>query len=140
MVALVLATVFLEALMPMTTIARGGVSSVMEPREAVVRTAAEWTSLWRDHAGAEAEPPEVDFGKQMVIGVFLGSRNTGGYAVEITAVEQQGDAIVVRYTETKPGPGMLLAQVITSPFHLVSVPQVSGTVTFERTEQAGRKR
>lgn len=139
MVALVLATVFLEALMPMTTIARGGVSSVMQPRQVVVRDAGEWDTLWREHAGPDSPAPVVDFGSQMVVGVFLGSRNTGGYAVEITKVEQAGGAIVVHYTETKPERGMVLAQVITSPFHLVKVPRADGAVQFEKAgAPAGR--
>ena len=141
MLSLVLAIVLptiLSGGMPMTTIAKGGISNVMEPREVVVRSADEWTRLWHDHAGADAAAPAVDFGSSMVVGVFLGARNTGGYAIEITAVEQDAAAIVVRYTENKPGPGAMLAQVITSPFHLVSVTRVDGPVRFERTEKAGR--
>jgi len=138
MIAFVLATVFLEVLMPTTTIAKGGISNVMEPRQVVIRSADEWTRLWHDHAGADAAAPPVDFGSSMVMGVFLGARNTGGYAVEITAVEQDATGVVVRYTEAKPGRGAMLAQVITSPFHLVSVATVDGPIRFERTEKAGR--
>ena len=141
MLSLVLATVLPTILfggMPMTTIARGGISNVMEPREVVVRSAAEWTPLWRDHAGADADAPPVDFASSMVVGVFLGARNTGGYAVEVTAVEQDATGVVVRYTETKPRPGAMLAQVITSPFHLVSVARTEGPVRFERSETVHR--
>lgn len=143
MIALVLATVLPTVLllggsMPMTTIAKGGISNVMEPREAVVRSADDWTRLWHDHAGADADAPPIDFGASMVVGVFLGARNTGGYAVEITAVDQDATGIVVRYTESKPGPGAMLAQVITSPFHLVSIAPADGPVRFERNEKAGR--
>lgn len=142
MIALLLATVFPTVLagggMPMTTIAKGGISNVMEPREVVVRATVEWTTLWHDHAGADAPAPPVDFASSMVVGVFLGARNTGGYAVEITAVEQDATGVVVRYTETKPAPGATLAQVITSPFCLVSVAATEGPVRFELAEQAGR--
>ena len=132
MVALVLATVFLEALMPMTTIARGGVSNISQPRQVVIRTAGEWDTLWHEHAGPDAKAPEVDFSREMVVGVFLGTRSTGGYAVEITGVDERGGAVVVHYTATTPERGMMLAQVITSPFHLVKVPRADGEVTFEK--------
>jgi len=141
MLSLVLATVLPTMLfggLPMTTIARGGISNVMQPREVVVRSAAEWTPLWRDHAGADADALAVDFGASMVVGVFLGARTTGGYAVQITAVEQDGAGVVVKYTESKPGPGAMLAQVITSPFHLVSVARTDGPVRFERSETVHR--
>jgi hypothetical protein len=138
MIAFVLATVLLEALMPMTTIAKGAVSDVTEPREVVVRTEVEWTDVWRSHAGPGRETPAVDFGASMVIGVFLGARTTGGYAVEITSVEPDGAGVVVKYTESTPERGAMLAQVITAPFHLVSVATADGPVRFVRTEQAGR--
>jgi hypothetical protein len=141
MLSLVLATVLPTILfggMPMTTIAKGGISNVMEPREVVARSAADWTQIWHDHAGPDADVPSVDFGSSMVVGVFLGARNTGGYAVEITAVEPDGTGIVVKYTESKPGPGAMLAQVITSPFQVVSVARADGPVRFERTEKTGR--
>lgn len=138
MVALVLTTLFVEVLMPMTSIARGGISNVMEPREAVVRSAGDWQALWRDHAGPGAAAPEVDFSTEMVVGVFLGARNTGGYDVEITGVEPEGTGLVVRCTETTPGPGAMLAQVITSPFHLVRVARTDGDVRFETIRKRGR--
>jgi hypothetical protein len=139
MVSLVLATVFLEAFMPMpmTTIARGGVSGVMQPRQVVVRAADDWDTLWRQHAGADAPVPAVDFDREMVVGVFLGARNTGGYAVEITGVEEAAGKVVVHYTETTPGRDMMLAQVITSPFHLVKVPRSDGEVSFVKDATGG---
>jgi hypothetical protein len=138
MVGFVLATVLLEVLMPMTTIAKGAVSDVTEPKEVVVRAAVDWNETWRSHAGPGREAPAVDFESSMVVGVFLGARNTGGYAVEITSVEQDGAGLAVRYAETTPEPGALLAQVVTAPFHLVSVAAVDGPVRFERTAQPDR--
>lgn len=139
MLALVLATVlpnpFFGGGMPMTTIARGAISNIRESRDVVVRSEDEWVRLWHEHAGPDATPPPVDFASSMVVGVFLGARNTGGYSVEITAVELTAADVEVKYTETKPGPGAMLAQVMTSPFHLVSVPRNDGHVSFRRTEK-----
>jgi hypothetical protein len=70
----------------------------------------------------------------MVVGVFAGSRNTAGYSIQIVGAEEQGGALVVRYTETAPAPTAVLAQVITSPYHLVAVPKFAGTVRFEKTQ------
>jgi len=132
MLALVLATWMLQTTMPITTIAAGGVSNIMEPREVVVKTAVEWEKLWREHSFDNVARPSVDFAKSMVVGVFLGSRNTGGYDVTITGVEQAQGGLVVRYTEKAPARGAMVAQVITAPFHLVSVPRFDGAVRFER--------
>ncbi len=118
-------------LLPFTTIARGDHSAIEEPRELVVRTAAEWSALWKRHAG-DAKAPAVDFARAMVIAVFAGSRPTAGYNVEITRVEKQADAVVVIYRERRPTPDEMVAQVLTAPFHIVQTSPESGPVRFQK--------
>ena len=115
------------------TISREAMSYVDEPRQAVARTAAEWATLWRQHAG-DTPAPKVDFTKRTVVAVFLGSRSTAGYAVEITGTRKVGSALVVEWREGKPEPGHVTAQVITSPAHLVSIPKFAGEIRFEQSE------
>lgn len=120
----------------MLTIAQGTLSAVERPREAIVRTADEWAALWKEHA-PEDRPPAVDFGTRTVIAVFIGARPSAGFAVGIVGVTPQADGgIVVRYRVTAPGPGEMTAQILTSPFHIVSVPRLEGRVRFERVDAA----
>jgi len=112
------------------TIAKGDQSSIDEARQAVARTPAEWQALWRQH-DPERRVPAVDFSKEMVVGLFLGSRPTAGWILEIVSATLEGDALVVRYRERPPPSGAVTAQVITSYFHLVAVQKTSGTVRFE---------
>ncbi|MGH3369203.1 MAG: hypothetical protein ACRDPR_04320, partial [Nocardioidaceae bacterium] len=62
-------------------------------REVTIRSAAEWQALWKEHDGGDL--PAVDFAHSMVVGVFLGSRPTAGYAVEISAVLEEAGRTVV---------------------------------------------
>jgi hypothetical protein len=71
----------------------------------------------------------------MVVGVFLGSRPTAGYGVEILRTIGGGGAFIVEYVETAPPPGAITAQVLTMPYHLVAVPAHAGEVTFKRIEK-----
>jgi hypothetical protein len=71
----------------------------------------------------------------MVVGVFLGSRNTSGYRVTISAIEREGANAVVTYREARPGAGDMLAQVITFPYHLVRVERIAGDVKFARADR-----
>jgi hypothetical protein len=119
------------AAQPMTTIAKGAESAVESPRQVTVRTPSEWAALWRAHAG-ERPLPQVDFTRDMVVGVFLGTRPTGGFAVEIVGTRQDHGSLVVEYRETRPGRDQITAQVITAPYHLVRIPRVAGGVTFEQ--------
>jgi PrcB C-terminal len=114
-----------------TTLARGQQSAIDDAREVVVRDAAGWKKLWTEHA-PEQPVPAVDFSRSSVVGVFLGTRPTGGHAVEITAIERDADAAVVVYRETKPGPDAIVTQVLTSPFHLVRVDGLPKQVRFRR--------
>ena len=113
------------------TVDRGVQSFVYSARQVTVRDGAEWEALWREHAPGRPLPA-VDFAREMVVGVFLGSRPTGGYVVEIVSTGGEQGALVIRYRETRPAPDRITAQVLTFPYHLVAVPQQSGMVRFEK--------
>ncbi|MBE3072450.1 MAG: protease complex subunit PrcB family protein [Acidobacteria bacterium] len=114
---------------PLATVSRGAMSSIDEPSQPVVRTQAEWVALWKRH-GSGQPLPGIDFQAQMVVGVFLGARPSAGYSVEIVEVRKSGDGLIVEYREAKPGPDRMAAQIVTAPFHLVSLDQQDGAVTF----------
>ena len=114
-----------------TTVARGTASGQESARQVTVRTEAEWRALWKAHAPAQ-KLPAVDFSTNMVVGLFLGTQPSAGIEVEITAVRPEPDALVVEYVERRPGQGMMAAQILTEPFHLVSVPKREGPVRFVR--------
>ena len=113
-----------------TTIAKGDASGQQLAKQVTVRSAAEWKALWKEHSPTE-KMPEIDFTKSMVVGIFLGSKPSAGYGVEIVNVRTQDAALVVEYVQTQPAKGTMAAQILTEPFHLVSVPIHSGTVRFE---------
>lgn len=116
---------------PIQTVARDMMSGIEEPREAVARTAEEWAALWRQHAG-QKPAPRVDFATHTVIAVFLGTRPSSGYAVEIVGTRAEGAGLVVQWSERRPEPDTMTAQVLTSPAHIVTVPKVIGPVRFEK--------
>lgn len=117
--------------MTFTTLDGGDQSQIETPRQAVARTQTEWEALWKAH-GAESKPPVVDFTRTMVIGVFLGTRPTAGYAVAITRIEKREKELVVTWRERCPGPRDLVAQVLTAPFVLVRTEPHAGPVRFQR--------
>jgi PrcB C-terminal len=109
-------------------------SNVEEFRHAVASKTAEWESLWRAHAGPGKPAPTIDFNQRTVVALFLGSRPTAGYAIEITGTRQEGKTLVVDWRETRPKPGMLLAQVLTSPALIASIPRFDGTIAFKKVD------
>jgi hypothetical protein len=117
----------------LVTVAQGAMSNIEEPRQVVARTMAEWQALWKAH-DAQRAAPAVDFTQSIVVAVFLGTRPTAGFAVDITAVKVEGNRTVVEYRERRPPGDALLAQVLTSPFHIVRVTRASGPIEFRRID------
>jgi hypothetical protein len=116
---------------PRRVIERGDQSNIDAPRQVAARTAADWTALWRQHAPGRPQPA-VDLQKEMVVGLFLGSRPTAGYAVDLAGTRDEQGTLVVVYRETMPPRDALSAQMMTFPYVLVALPRHAGAVRFER--------
>lgn len=115
-------------------------SGVRDPRDVVIKDREAWATLWAEHAGKSSPLPEVDFGKQMVIGVFLGNRPNGCYGTRIDTISSDGKKITVRHTDSVPGPAVLCTLNIPSPAVLVAVNRSDLPVAFaSETEPVGPK-
>jgi hypothetical protein len=116
------------------TIEKGDQSNVEDSRQVVVRTDAEWTRLWQQHS-PDRPKPAVDFSKETIVGVFMGSRPNAGFSTAIISATEGGGALIVRYAESTPAPGLLSAQVLTFPYHIVAIPKATAAnVTFEKAQ------
>ena len=113
------------------TVGKGQTSEIDAPRQAAVRSAAEWSALWKTHDPA-APLPAVDFSREMIVAVFLGSRPTAGYAVEIVRAVGNSASLVVEYVETAPSGDTITAQILTAPYHLAAIPKHDGEVRFQK--------
>ncbi len=112
-----------------TTVAKGDASGQQTARQVTIRTADEWRALWKEHAPTQ-KMPAVDFSRDMVVGIFLGTKPSAGHEVEIVGVRTQENEVIVEYVQKQPGRGTMAAQILTEPYHLVSVPRHAGTVKF----------
>ncbi len=107
-------------------------SAITAPREVVVRDADAWTALWQEHAGLDMPRPEVDFSRQMVIGVFLGARPNGCFDTAIASVVPGEGRLEVLHVDSEPGPSVFCTMAITYPAHLVVVDRSSAPVVFSK--------
>ena len=115
----------------LTSVAKGNTSGHQNAKQVVVRTPAEWKALWSEHSATE-KMPAVDFGSNMVVGIFMGTKPSAGHAVEIVAVRTHDKDVIVEFVQTQPGRGTMAAQILTEPYHLVSVPRHAGAVRFSQ--------
>lgn len=132
--ALVLSLFLQAAPPPLPVVATESMSMIDSRKEAVVRTPEEWAALWKQHSTNKAAPM-VDLSSRTIVAVFLGSRPSAGYGVDIVGTRQDGNALVVQWRERRPGPDQVAAEVITSPMQAVSLPKFSGEIRFEKVDK-----
>lgn len=102
----------------------------------VVRETAQWEALWRE-LGREA-PQSLDVSREMAVVIFLGERRTGGYRVDPIAVREEEGRLIVDYRERVPPPDAMVAQVLTSPWAVVTLPASPLPVTARKLPSTAR--
>jgi hypothetical protein len=127
----------------MRTIAKGAFSGIRTPFNTLVTNDVQWTEVWGKHSANEKQVeavPKIDFNKESVILVAMGEKRTGGYAIEVFAVEDSADSYVVRVRTKAPRPGGFQLQALSAPFHIVAVPKISKPVHFKLEAIEGNDR
>lgn len=117
------------------TVEKGFSSGIRERRFLVIETEKDWEELWRLHrsrTGPGDKIPRVDFGQEMLVGVFAGEKRTGGYSIEIARVEKDPASHQLRvfFRDTSPPPGSVVIQALTQPYHIVKFRKVDFSVEF----------
>lgn len=116
-----------SAALSFTSLARGQQSGIHKPFVALITNKADWAEYWRHHAAIfhpTPPPPPVDFDRASLIAIHLGERRTGGYSLQILAVDERGGELVVSAVEHRPGPGTIVTQALTQPYEIIRIPRV----------------
>ena len=120
-------------LLQVVNVVGGVMSDEDEARNVVARSDAEWQDLW-SNLGVRGNMPNVTFDNTMIVAVFLGSRPSAGYSVEVVNAVLDGDVLYVQYAERQPQPGSANAAVETTPYAVAGVPMFAGEVRFQQIE------
>ena len=72
--------------------------------------------------------PKIDFSKEVVVGLFMGNKNSGGYAIKIDQIKLDDNYTAVFIEETKPSG--IAASVITQPFYLAKIAKPTRPIRF----------
>jgi hypothetical protein len=116
-----------------TTLARGSYSGIEEKKFVMIVSRQEWEELWKEaHKNITPVPelPAVDFTGETVLGVFMGTRSTGGYSIEIDRIGCP-DGIIQAIIKTRsPEPGDMVTTALTQPFHIVRVSTAGMGIEF----------
>lgn len=67
------------------------------------------------------EVPKVDFSKNQVVALFLGTKNTGGHGISIDRVEAQDNKIIVYKKIQRPDKDAMVTMALTNPFVIAEI-------------------
>lgn len=114
---------------------KGAYSGLKERATFIIEDAEEWKKIWNNLTSIYSPPqevPEIDFARNFAVGVALGEKTSGGYAITIGEIELVGKRLQVIVNQTEPGPGssggMTLA--LTQPYHILILPRHINGDTF----------
>ncbi len=122
-------------------IASGNQASAGDTAQFEIASSQEdFVRLWNMAYGSQLTLPPlppINFGRESVLGFFLGTRSTGGYGVEVRDVTTEGGEYYVNVLVREPGPGTITTQAITSPWVLIRVPRPDIGVAWFRSVETG---
>lgn len=65
--------------------------------------------------------PKIDFKNERVVAVFLGQKNTGGYAIKVKNATEKDSKIYLEIEKSGPKSGENATMAITNPYTIVKV-------------------
>ena len=102
-----------------------------------IRSVEQWQTFWRRFT--ETMAPEIDFTRNDVVLVLMGTQGSGGYSVRIGGVSLVSEGVKVELLFCAPPRDSTQLGVVTSPYDNKLIPKVNGTVTWlVQKGQAGR--
>jgi hypothetical protein len=121
-----------------TTIDKGTISGFTVPLQMFISSQKEWVEIWTTRQGSATPKrghPAVDFDRDVVIVAALGTKDSGGYSLEITRIVRTKDDIQIFIRRAAPPDGAKAATVSTSPFVLARMKKPDRMVTFRDEEK-----
>jgi hypothetical protein len=119
---------------------QGSQSGITTPSQGVFRRQAYWEKFWTlaihpYNPRMPKTPPVIDFEKNMVVGIFMGSKPHPGFQIDIRSVETRPlgaqHVLNVKYKNITKMESVFTPPFVVQPFHLRVVPAFSGVAEFE---------
>ena len=113
-------------------------SAITEPLQVVIRDASTWRKMWRRIHASVISPvpslPRIDFSREMIVIVGLGTRATGGFEITVDRAFERNGALEVIVSKHAPGKNCFTSQALTQPVDVVRLPQTKRKVVFKEAE------
>lgn len=115
-----------------TEVMKGGHSNIEVAQSFVIKDQASLNNVFAS-INQTREPklsiPSIDFESEMLIALFMGMKNSGGYSVKIDSIISKPKELVVFVKETKPKGRTTM--VMTQPYYIAKIKKTNKTVVFK---------
>ena len=105
------------------------------PGLTILRKKSEFVSFF-----GQQPPADLDFNKSWVVHYSMGIQNSGGFAAGITAIEREGSGasarLLVRSTDTSPGPNCFVTMALTNPQITVKIPKQKKSIPVDHANES----
>ena len=109
-------------------------SGLDKPARLVIRDAVTWRVIWNQiYLRQSPVPPlpPIDFSRDMMVVVALGSHSTGGYSILLGGASEVANAgIAVIVDSSSPGSNCIVTEAFTQPVDIARLPLRDGAVSF----------
>jgi len=76
--------------------------------------------------------PKIDFTKETIVAIFMGEKNTGGYAVKVVSVLDKEAILLVTVQESQPKANAMVITALTQPICIVKINSANKNIVFEK--------
>jgi hypothetical protein len=100
---------------------------------------SEFMNYWQNATGNRAgtAPKGIDWGKQKLVAVHLGTRPTSGFSVIVQNVVKDAGGATIRAVEQTPIPGQYVVETPSNPYVIIKVDRTAGNFKINwETRQA----
>lgn len=107
------------------------------PAAVVVGSQEKMDYYFTKHANTCPNPsdPNIDFTKNLLIGIFAGVKPTSGYTIKITSIVQNDCEVLINFYEKAPATGESITQAPTYPSDFILIPLTTKPILFNRTTE-----
>ena len=118
-------------------VCKGNYCGITDRKNQVIKTQEDWNKLWEKTYSIQTPKPKlpkIDFNKEMIIGIYSGEHNSGGYDVEITEIKKHKGEINVSFFYVAPGPTCEVTSALTQPYCFIRLKKSNKNILFKGYE------
>jgi hypothetical protein len=122
-----------DSLLPIRKLLNEYSTAITDSMRTVLTDSASWANLYARIYANHGRPPSVetvDFTREMVVLVALGTRSSGGYSISIDSARTTATSLRVFVHSISPGSTCGATAALTQPVHAVALSRTALPVEF----------